>query len=127
VKNVKTKIEKNMESLWRDIEEHAEGDMTPENVSRLSVCRGAYKALCMVGNMEHVQEPETARAAPQSDSEGIPAGATEFEQVIASIPADRAHMQSVVSILADHMEGLKIINNRKYENVMLRLREVANT
>jgi hypothetical protein len=32
-----------------------------------------------------------------------------------------------MEIISDHMEGLKIINNRKYENVMMRLREVAKS
>jgi hypothetical protein len=32
-----------------------------------------------------------------------------------------------MNIISDHMEGLKIINNRKYEAVMIRLREVART
>jgi hypothetical protein len=124
---MRTEIEKSMTELFENIEQLSKEPMTDKVAQYLSVYGGAYKALCMVGNTEHVQEPETVRAAPQTDSEPIPVGATEFEQVIASIPADRTHMQAVVSILADHMEGLKIINARKYENVMMRLREVANT
>jgi hypothetical protein len=118
---MKTKIEKNMESLWKDIENHAEGEMTEANVTRLSVCRGAYKALCMVRGTEATEAEEIAVL---SDKEGLD-GNTEFDRLIMSIPADRKHMVAVLEIISDHMEGLKIINNRKYEAVMMRLREVA--
>jgi hypothetical protein len=121
VNTLKTKIEKNMESLWKDIENHAEGDMTPDNVSRLSVCRGAYKALCMVARAETAEVEEIAVHSEELD------GDTEFDRLIMSIPADRKHMVAIMEIISDHMEGLKIINNRKYENVMMRLREVAKT
>jgi hypothetical protein len=52
-------------------------------------------------------------------------GDSEFELTIADIPADNAHMVAVTSILADHMESLKIVNKRAYDNIMARLREVA--
>jgi hypothetical protein len=123
---VKTKIEKNMESLWQDIEEHAEGDMTEANVTRLNVCRGAYKALCMVCHADKAEDTAVELARTTETVDGLD-GDTEFDRLIMSIPADREHMVEVLNIISDHMEGLKIINNRKYENVMMRLREVART
>jgi hypothetical protein len=128
---MKSKLEKNMESLWRDIEAHAEEDMTESNVTRLNVCVGAYKALCMVKGKEfpgvelYTSEQIEEIAAAQKTRTLELDGDTEFERVIMEIPADYAHMVAITSIFADHMEGLKITNNRAYNNVMARLREVA--
>lgn len=46
---MRNQIEKNMEILFEEIEKLSNQKMTGEVASKLSVYRGAYKALCMAG------------------------------------------------------------------------------
>jgi hypothetical protein len=122
---MRTQIEKNMEKLLEDIEVLSGQEMTDKVAQYLSAYRGAYKALCMVkGEEEYPVEAKTAQSETTARTLELD-GDTEFERVIMEIPADYAHMVAITSIFADHMEGLKITNNRAYNNVMARLREVA--
>jgi Tfp pilus assembly major pilin PilA len=116
---VKTQIEKNMESLWRDMEEHAEKAMTEDNVTRLAVCHGAYKALCAVKG-ESVKEVKTLRITATN-------GDSDFESLLYSLPSDRAHMEAAAAILSEHMHVQKTINKNGYDSVMMKLREVARS
>lgn len=124
---MRTQIEKSMEKLMEEIELLSREEMTDIVAEHLSVYRGAYKALCMVGNggdgtaAEVMAASEAAQAARTIALDGD----TEFERVLMEIPADTAHMEAVATIFADHMEGLKIINRKNYDNMMMRLREVA--
>lgn len=54
-------------------------------------------------------------------------GDTEFERVIMSIPLDRAHMVKITYIFNRHLEGLKAVNARAYNNIMEQLRELAKS
>jgi Tfp pilus assembly major pilin PilA len=112
---MKTQIEKNMESLWADMEAHAEKPMTEENVTRLAVCRGAYKALCAI------KGSETAKAARITSTNGD----SDFESVLHSIPTDR--MEAAAAVLSEHFRVQKAINKNGYDAVMMRLREVARS
>jgi hypothetical protein len=100
--------------------------MTDRVAEHLNVYRGAYKALCMVCHADEAEDTAVELARTTETVDGLD-GDTEFDRLIMTIPADRKHMVEVMNIISDHMEGLKIINNRKYENVMMRLREVART
>lgn len=123
---MRTQIEKSMEKLLEDIEVLSGQEMTDKVAQYLSAYRGAYKALCMIkGEEEYPVEIATVQSEPQTARTLELDGDTEFERVIMEIPADYAHMVAITSIFADHMEGLKITNNRAYNNVMARLREVA--
>jgi hypothetical protein len=114
-----------MEKLLEDIEVLSGQEMTDKVAQYLSVYGTAYKALCMVKGESYPVDAETAQNEPQTTRTLELDGDTEFERVIMEIPADYAHMVAITSIFADHMEGLKITNNRAYNNVMARLREVA--
>jgi hypothetical protein len=99
--------------------------MTDKVAQYLGVYGTAYKALCMVKGESYPAEVETVQIEPQTARTLELDGDTEFQRVIMEIPADYAHMVAITSIFADHMEALKITNNRAYNNVMARLREVA--
>lgn len=122
---MRPQIEKSKEQLLENIEQLSNEPLTDKLAEYLSVYRGAYKALCMVCGKESDYTPEAAQSEPQAArTVDIPIG-TEFEQIFATIPADTPHMKALTAIINDHLEWLKITNNRKYENIMMRLREVA--
>jgi hypothetical protein len=123
---MRPQIEKNMEELVENIEQLSGEEMTDRVAEHLSVYHGAYKALCMVCKAEEAEDTPVVLSSVTEAVDGLE-GDTEFDRLIMSIPADRKHMVGVMNIISDHMEGLKIINNRKYEAVMMRLREVART
>jgi hypothetical protein len=113
---MRSQIEKNMESLWEDMERHANMAMTEDVVDRLSKCRGAYKALRMMCEEE--------KAEVYAETVYVD-GDTEFEKILKEIPSDRAHMAALASIIGAHLESLAVMNRRTYDNVMAKLREVA--
>lgn len=126
---MKSQFEKNKEILLEDIERYSEQPITNSIADRLSAYMGAYKALCMLENGEeythsvvaqHEEKPakKTARTTELD-------GDTEFETILMGIPIDADHVTAVFNVFADHMESLSVMNRRAYENVMMRLREVA--
>jgi hypothetical protein len=122
---MKTQHEKNKEWLEEAIETYAGEQMTNSVAEHLSVYRGAYKALCMVedwqGGGVAVLAAEVEEPARTIELDGD----TEFERIIMELPSDQLHMVGAMSVLADHMESLKVINRRAYDNVIARLREVV--
>lgn len=84
--------------------------------------------MCMIDaedfpSAPYAQNVRTAedRPAPTPQLDGD----TEFERVIMSIPADRAHMVKITYIFNRHLEGLKAVNARAYNSIMEQLKEVA--
>lgn len=122
---MKSQLEKNMDTLLEEMERLAEEPISLTNAERLSTYRGAYKALCMVDSGEYTPEEQTTTTASAAPRTVSLSGNTEFEKIIMSIPADYAHMVAIMEIIAAHMENLRIMNSRAYENILLRLREVA--
>lgn len=124
---MRCQIEKNKETLCDEIEKLSQQKMSEAIAAKLSIYRGAYKALCMA---EGGEEPETAYAA-RSAGKPEPTmeldGDTEFERVIMKIPADRAHMVKITHIFNKHMEGLAAVNHRAYNSIMEQLKEVAKS
>lgn len=125
---MRTQIEKSKIELIENIEQLAERDITDAVATRLCTYHGAYKALRML-ECEAEAEPETkiSTATARTVTRTATTGGTEFEQVIAETPADWEHMTAVMEIIGDHMEGLKVMNRRKYDNIILRLKEVARS
>lgn len=122
---MRSQIEKNKEILCDEIEKLSEQKMSEAVAAKLSIYRGAYKALCMMdGGNEEVY-------AVRSDGKPEPTmaldGDTEFERVIMTIPADVAHMVKITHIFNKHMEGLAAVNRRAYNSIMEQLREVAKS
>lgn len=116
--------EKNEQYLLDQIEKYSGQPINKETAAWLNMCRGAYKALCMLDKKEYaaavaVQSDDKPTHTPELD------GDTEFERVIMSITPDKAHMVAITQILNDHMTQLAIMHRRSYDNVMMRLREVA--
>ena len=122
---MKSQLEKNKETLLEEIEKYSCKPIDNAIAERLNAYRGAYKALCMAEhdyNSEDKKSENTGEKAARTVSMD---GDTEFEKLIISMPFDMAHAKSVASIFADHMESLCVMNRRAYDNVMMRLREVA--
>lgn len=120
---MRCQIEKNKEILCDEIEKLGNEKMSEANAAKLSIYRGAYKALCMMD-----MEAEGVYAAKSADKpEPTPEldGDTEFERVIMTIPSDRAHMVKITHIFNKHMEGLAAVNRRAYNSIMEQLKEVA--
>ena len=118
---MKSQMEKNKEYLLEQIEELSSRPMTSSIAERLSVYRGAYKALCMDVVKDEQEEARAVSVYAEPETRG-----TEYESVVMSIPADKKHMKALLSIMADHMESLQLINRRAYDNVMARVRGLAN-
>lgn len=122
---MRCQIEKNKETLSDLIEKIGNEKMTETNAAKLSIYRGAYKALCMAGggasDTYAVMSTEQTESTPELD------GDTEFERVIMAIPADRAHMVRITRIFNTHLEGLSAVNRRAYNSIMEQLREVAKS
>lgn len=117
--------EKNEQYLLDQIEKYSGEPANKETIAWLNMCRGAYKAICMANKKDYaaaavaVQNDDKTTHTPELD------GDTEFERVIMSITPDKAHMVAITQILNDHMTQLSIMHRRSYDNVMMRLREVA--
>lgn len=121
---MRCQIEKSKEILCDEIEKLSGQKMTEANAAKLSVYRGAYKALCMVGG-EDQAESYAYKSADRPDPTPELDGDTEFERVIMKIPADREHMVKLTQIFNKHLEGLAAVNLRAYNRIMEQLREVA--
>lgn len=118
-------IEKNKAILLDEIEQLSEEKINDYVASKLSTYRGAYKALCMIGKEWGKSKEMVAYVGETPARTANLDGDTEFEQVVMRIPTDKAHMSALTSVIADHMESLKVLNNRAYKNIILRLKEVA--
>lgn len=119
---MRSQIEKNRETLLEEIEKLSAKPIDNAAAERLSTYRGAYKALCLV---EYPVEEKPMQSETQPARSVELDGDTEFEKLIISMPFDMAHAKAVASIFADHMENLRFMNNRAYDNVMQRLRKAA--
>lgn len=124
---MRSQREKNMETLLEEIEKLSEKPINNSTAELLSNYRGAYKALCMVDAEEYTTETKSAQTEEKSARTVEMDGDTEFEKVVIGMPYDMAHIKAVLSIFADHMESLCVMNRRAYDNIMARLREVANS
>lgn len=121
---MRCQIEKNKEILCDEIEKLSEQKMTEANAAKLSIYRGAYKALCMLGK-EEGGEAYTARSADKPEPTMELDGDTEFERVIMTIPPDRAHMVRITHIFNKHLESLAAVNRRAYNSIIEQLKELA--
>ena len=120
---MRSQCEKSKEALLDEIEKYSEMAISDSVAEHLSVYYGALKALCLLDEYPHegksTQGEEKVMRTAELD------GDTEFEQLIISMPFDMPHAKAVVNVFADHMESLAVMNRRAYDNVMMRLREVA--
>ena len=123
---MRCQIEKNKEILCDEIEKLSEQKMTEANAAKLSIYRGAYKALCMMGGDEK-EEAYAARATDKPEPTMELDGDTEFERVIMAIPPDAAHMVKITHIFNKHLEGLAAVNRRAYNSIIEQLKELAKT
>ena len=122
---MRSQIEKNKEILCDEIEQLGEQKMSEAVAAKLSVYRGAYKALCMMDERERSEAVYTARGADKPEPTMELDGDTEFERVIMTIPADAAHMVKITHIFNKHLEGLAAVNRRAYNSIIEQLKEVA--
>lgn len=134
---MRSQIEKGKEILCDEIEKLGNEKMTDAVAAKLNTYHGAYKALCMLENGEEYtnnaaamvqseEKDEKQEKAPKKSSRTMELdGDTEFEKILMGIPIDAEHVTAVFNVFADHMESLSVMNRRAYENVMMRLREVA--
>lgn len=99
--------------------------MTEAVAAKLSIYRGAYKALCMMDREK--EEEYAARSADKPEPTMELDGDTEFERVIMTIPADAARMVKITHIFNKHMEGLAAVNRRAYNSIIEQLKEVAKS
>lgn len=124
---MRSQREKNMETLLEEIEMISEKPINNSTAELLSNYRGAYKALCLIDAEWYTPETKTAQIEEKAARTVELDGDTEFEKVVIGMPYDMAHIKAVLSIFADHMESLCVMNRRAYDNVMARLREVARS
>lgn len=122
---MRSQIEKNKEILCDEIEQLSEQKMSEAVAAKLSIYRGAYKALCMMDREERSEAAYTARSADKPEPTMELDGDTEFERVIMTIPADAAHMVKITHIFNKHLEGLAAVNRRAYNSIIEQLKEVA--
>ena len=122
---MRSQIEKSKETLCDEIEKLSEQKMTEAVAAKLSIYRGAYKALCMMDREK--EETYAARSADKPEPSMELDGDTEFERVIMTIPADAAHMVKITHIFNKHMEGLAAVNRRAYNSIIEQLKEVAKS
>ena len=123
-------IEKNMKTLWEEIERLCNQPVTEESAEKINVYMGALRGICMIyGDNDKMVE----NAAVRNYSEEKPAptpeldGDTEFERVLMTIPSDVSHMTKIAYIFNRHLEDLKFENIRAYNVIMKQLRDVANS
>lgn len=122
---MRSQQEKNKETLLEEIEKLSAKPISNSTAELLSNYRGAYKALCLIDTEGYTQETKTAQTEEKAARTVELDGDTEFEKVVIGMPYDMAHIKAMLSIFADHMESLCVMNRRAYDNVMARLREVA--
>lgn len=124
---MRCQIEKNKEILCDEIEKLSEQKMNEANAAKLSMYRGAYKALCMMDREEGGEAAYAAKSADKPEPTMELDGDTEFERVIMTIPADVAHMVKIAHIFNKHMEGLAAVNRRAYNSIIEQLKELAKS
>lgn len=124
---MRSQQEKNKETLLEEIEKLSAKPINNSTAELLSNYRGAYKALCFIDAEGYTQETKTAQTEEKAARTVEMDGDTEFEKVVIGMPYDMAHIKAMLSIFADHMESLCVMNRRAYDNVMARLREVARS
>ena len=124
---MRSQREKNMEILLEEIEKLSEKPINNSTAELLSNYRGAYKALCLIDAEGYTTETKSSQAEEKAARTVEMDGDTEFEKVVIGMPYDMAHIKAMLSIFADHMESLCVMNRRAYDNVMARLREVARS
>ena len=121
-------IEKNMTTLWEEIERLCNQPVKDETAEKLNVYMGALRAMCMICGGEKTEE-SSARAYSEEKHAFTPEldGDTEFERVLMEIPPDVQHMTKVAYIFNRHLEDLKFANIRAYNMIMDQLRKVAES
>lgn len=124
---MRSQQEKNKETLLEEIEKLSAKPINNSTAELLSNYRGAYKALCLIDAEGYTQEAKTAQTEEKAARTVELDGDTEFEKVVIGMPYDMAHIKAMLSIFADHMESLCVMNRRAYDNVMARLLEVARS
>lgn len=124
---MRSQHEKNKETLLEEIEKLSAKPINNSTAELLSNYRGAYKALCLVDKEGYTPEIKTAQTVEKATRTVELDGDTEFEKVVIGIPYDMSHIKAMLSIFADHMESLCVMNRRAYDNVMARLREVSRS
>lgn len=124
---MRSQQEKNKETLLEEIEKLSAKPINNSTAELLSNYRGAYKALCMIDAEVYANEAKPAQTEEKATRTVELDGDTEFEKVVIGMPYDMAHVKAMLSIFADHMESLCVMNRRAYDNVMARLREVARS
>lgn len=124
---MRSQQEKNKETLLEEIEKLSAKPINNSTAELLSNYRGAYKAICLIDAEGYTKEVKTAQTEEKAARTVELDGDTEFEKVVIGMPYDMAHIKSMLSIFADHMESLCVMNRRAYDNVMARLREVSRS
>lgn len=124
---MRSQQEKNKETLLEEIEKLSAKPITNSTAELLSNYRGAYKALCLIDAEGYTPKTKTDQTEEKAARTVEFDGDTEFEKVVIGMPYDMAHIKAMLSIFADHMESLCVMNRRSYDNVMARLREVAGS
>lgn len=124
---MRSQQEKNKETLLEEIEKLSAKPINNSTAELLSNYRGAYKALCLIDAEGYTTKTKTAQTEEKAERTVELDGDTEFEKVVIGMPYDMAHIKAMLSIFADHMESLCVMNRRAYDNVMARLREVARS
>lgn len=119
--------EKNKEILLEEIEKLSEKPINNSTAELLSNYRGAYKALCLIDAEWYTTETKNDHTEDKSARTVEMDGDTEFEKVVIGMPYDMTHIKAMLSVFADHMESLCVMNRRAYDNIMARLREVAKS
>lgn len=124
---MRSQQDKNKETLLEEIEKLSAKPINNSTAELLSNYRGAYKALCLLDAEGYTPETKTAQTEEKATRTVEMDGDTEFEKVIIGMPYDMSHIKAVLSVFADHMESLCVMNRRAYDNIMARLREVAQS
>lgn len=125
-------IEKNMKSLWEEIERLSNQPVTEETAEKINVYMGALRGICMIyGDNEKPAEEFSNRGGGYSEEKPAPTpeldGDTEFERILMTIPSDTSHMTKIAYIFNRHLEDLKFANIRAYNMIINQLREIAKS
>lgn len=116
--------EKNEQYLLDQIEKYSGEPASKETIAWLNMCRGAYKAICMVDEKEYSSAIAAKSANKPAHTPELD-GDTELERVFMQITPDKAHMIALFNILSDHMDQLSIVHHKMYDGLMMKFREVA--
>ena len=120
--------DQNKQYLLDQIEKYSGERINKEIIAWLNMCKGAYKAICMV---EHGWDKTDSEHAAESRGKDhyIPTpeldGDTEFERLIMKIPMDAEHIPGVFKIFNTHMIQLENANPKAYNRIIEGLKRVA--